>query len=251
MAKKKTEDEKLQEFTDKDISDYPEHVESFETYYFLGEGRTLRETAIQRFPYLVPNCPPGHPDHPSKFESFYTKIKRWASKERWNDWVKRKEIEERTKREDEMRDRIIKSQKNLVYYRGMLQQGLSAFGRKVARATRLINEMVKLEEALSKEEDEGRQADLTVRIAQMRNELVASGIEIRSYNEALKIIELDVQLGKYLEEIPEVQLPDRMRLEEGEAKKVDDIMEFMRRHSMEPGVDFSKKSNKKEAKHAG
>ncbi|GAG78287.1 unnamed protein product, partial [marine sediment metagenome] len=30
-----------------DIEQYPSHVESFETYYYLGEGRTLRETAIQ------------------------------------------------------------------------------------------------------------------------------------------------------------------------------------------------------------
>lgn len=235
-AKKKTTNHTVREFTDEDISDYPAHVESFETYYWLGEGRTLREVAEQRFPYLVPNYPIGHPEHARKFESFYTKIKRWASKERWNDWVKRKEIEERSKREDEMRDKVIKSTKTLVYYRGILQQGLSAFGRKVAWATRLINEIVGLEETSSKEEDAARKEAMITRIGQLRNELAGRGIEINNFNEAVKIIQLDVELGKYLEAIPEVQVPDKMKLEEVEMKKIDDIMEAIRRKARDAGA---------------
>lgn len=223
------------DISEADISQYPSHVESFETYYYLGEGRTLRETAIQRFPYLVPDCPVDSTDYPKKFESFYTKIKRWATREGWKEWVKRKEITERQAREEDMRDRIIRSQKNLVYYRGMLQQGLSAFGRKVSASTRLINQIIKLEEEYSVATNDRIKEDLVMQMQRLKTEVEAKGVEIKNFKEAKEIIELDQALGKHLDQLPEIQTPDRMRLDELDAKKIDDVMEFFRRHSKEPG----------------
>ncbi len=79
------------------ISEYPKHVESFETYYRLGEHRSLKQAALIRFQILVPNYPLDVPENKKKFDSFYRKIKRWAAKENWNEWVKRRERERRKK----------------------------------------------------------------------------------------------------------------------------------------------------------
>lgn len=117
MSNRENKSEKRSDFRKVPISDYPDHVESFETYYYLGEGRTLKETAFIRFQQLVPNCPPDVPEFRPKFDSFYRKIKRWAEKESWNEWVKRKEIEERLKREKEaaaILARSVKYRKNNI-----------------------------------------------------------------------------------------------------------------------------------------
>jgi hypothetical protein len=81
---------------------YPAHIESFETYYYLGENRSLKEVALLRFQENVPNCPPNDPKSKANFNSFYKKVKRWAAKENWQEWIKRKEIEESKKRRNDV-----------------------------------------------------------------------------------------------------------------------------------------------------
>jgi len=232
MAKRKDQDAMSTPPPQADISDYPDHVESFETYYWLGENRTLKETALLRFQELVPDCPPTDPRFPSKFESFYTKIKRWAAKENWKEWVKRKELEERTKREGEMREKIIQSQRNIVGYRGILQQGLVGFSRKVSRSTRILNRILQIEEVLARGElPDAARKEAEVELADLREDLRRNGIEIRSYKEAKECIELDLHLGRYLEELPDVTEHGKSRLSEGTAETIDKIMEILRKRA--------------------
>ena len=59
-------------------------------------------------------------------------------------------------------------------------------------------------------------------------------MEIKNIKEAKDMIELDIHLFKTLDQLPQAELEDRSRISEEEAKKIDEIMEFFRRHSREP-----------------
>jgi len=229
---KETQINKKADDTDVLDSEYPNHSESFEIYYYLGESRTLRETAAIRFSQLYPNRSEDDP----KFESFYTKIKRWAKKENWKDWVKRKEMEERQKREEQMREKIIQSTRNVVGYRGMLQQGLVAFSRRVQKTVRLLTQISRLEEAASREPDPARIAEMNAEIRRLRAELMETGVEIRNFKEAKECIELDLYLARVLEQLPETR-PLDTKLTEDEVEKVDRIMEWLRKHAAEALAD--------------
>ena len=202
------------------ISDYPAHVESFETYYYLGENRTLKETAIIRFSQLVLNCPPNDPNYETKFASFYRKIKRWAKTEDWNDWVKRKEINERQLREKEVGEKTAHLSQTLKTYQDFVRQSLAIFAEK-AKLPVLLKQAI-----------ERNDADA---VAELRNRINrGESVEIKSFREASEMIKLDVYLFETVDKLPQTELEDRGVLSEEEAKKIDDIMEFFRRHSKEP-----------------
>ena len=111
-------------------SDYPAHVESFETYYYLGEQRTLKEAAFIRFRQLVPNCPPNDPNFEKKFASFYRKFRRWGKSEKWNRWVNRKQIDESRKREAEMGEKTAHLSQALKSYQDFIRKSLEIFAEK-------------------------------------------------------------------------------------------------------------------------
>ncbi len=58
-------------------------------------------------------------------------------------------------------------------------------------------------------------------------------MEIKSFREANEMIKLDIYLFQTMNQLPQIELEDRGVLSEGEAKKVDEIMEFFKRHSKE------------------
>lgn len=66
---------------------YPYHLEAWKIYLGLGSGRTLKRTAEIYFEQ-------AHPQKEITFDSFYVKIKRWARKENWMEWVTKKEMQE-------------------------------------------------------------------------------------------------------------------------------------------------------------
>jgi hypothetical protein len=212
---------------------YPQHSESFECYYWLGERRTLRETAIIRFRALVPDCPSTDPRFPTKFSSFYTKIKRWAKKEAWNEWIKRKDFEERVKQEEEIRTKVVQSQKNILGYRSLLQQGLFGFSRRVSKTTRLVNTLMQLDERIADPNiPEGAKKALEEAKSKLLFDIKsAGGVEIKNFKEASECIQLDLELGKILRELPAASSTDKVRLEEEKAERIDQIFEFFRRHS--------------------
>jgi len=199
------------------ISYYPAHVESFETFYYLGEHRTLKETAVIRFQQLVPNCPPNDPNFETKFASFYRKVKRWAKAENWNEWVKRKEIEERQKREETMGEKKAHLSQVLKKYQDFIRKSLEVFANKAKLP-------VLLEEAIAKG-DKDAEAELRERLDR------GEGVEIRSFLEARNLIQLDVYLFQTMDQLPQIESEDRGVLAEEEAEQVDKIMEFFRRNS--------------------
>ena len=73
----------------------------------MKEQALLKGAATIRFWKLAANCHPGVPEFKKKFDSFYRKIKRWAAKENWDEWIKRKETEERRTREEEVGTRTM------------------------------------------------------------------------------------------------------------------------------------------------
>lgn len=217
MPERKTENEERLSSIGKDISDYPAPVESFETYYYLGESRTLKETALIRFQQLVPNCPPNDPNFETKFASFYRKIKRWAKAEDWNEWVKRKEITERQLREGEVGEKTAHLSQALKNYQDFIRKSLAIFANKAKLP-------VLLEEAIVNG-DADAEAELRDRMER------GEGVEIKNFKEAKDMIELDIHLFKTLDQLPQAELEDRGGISEEEAKKIDEIIEFFRRHA--------------------
>lgn len=199
------------------ISEYPRHVESFETFYYLGEGRTLKETGIIRFQQLVPNCPPDDPNYEIKFASFYRKIKRWAKAEDWNEWVIRKEIEDRQKREEEMEAKTAHLSQVIKNYQDFVRQSLSHFADR-AKIPMLLKQAIASGD--------------TVEEAELREKVRrGEAIEIKNFKEANEMVKLDVFLFQTIDQLPPVVSIDRNDLPEEEFNKVDKIMEWIRRHS--------------------
>jgi len=199
------------------ISEYPRHVESFETFYYLGEGRTLKEAGIIRFQQLVPNCPPDDPNYEIKFASFYRKIKRWAKAEDWNEWVKRKEIEERQKREEEMEAKTAHLSQVIKNYQDFIRQSLSHFADR-AKIPMLLKQAIASGDTVA-------EAELREKVRR------GEAIEIKNFKEANEMVKLDVFLFQTIDQLPPVVSIGRNDLPEEEFNKVDKIMEFFRKHA--------------------
>ena len=176
------------------ISDYPAHVESFETFFFLGEHRTLKETASIRFPQYIPNCPPNDPQFQTKFASFYRKIKRWAKAEDWNEWVKLKELEDRKRREEKMGEKIAHLSQVLKKYQDFIRKSLAIFANR-ARLPGL------LEDAIARG-DSDAEAEIRRRIDR------GEGVEIKNFKEANEMIKLDIYLSQTKDQLPQIELED-------------------------------------------
>lgn len=219
---KKLIDEGLQS----DVLGYPKHVASFETYYFLGEMRSLKMAAKIRFQQLVPDCPPDSPKFSSKFESFYTKIKRWAKSEDWNGWCIRKDVEERTKRGKEMRSKMVSMDKTLKTYQSLVRQSLIVWSDKI-RAS------VELRTALAKGDDAA--------IIELKGK---ARLEITSFKEAKDMMELDLYLSRILEQMPEIPTEAREKLSEEHSRRIDVVMELIRKRAFDT-VEANGKSTKR------
>lgn len=213
---------------------YPRHVEAFETYYYLGDRRTMKEAARIRFGELYPQIKATSPEYENKFITFYLRVRRWAIKENWKEAVARKDMFERMAREKAMREAIINSQKNLLGYRGIIQQGIFAFSKRAGRSVRMIVKILELEDKLARPdllpEDRMR---VEREIEGLRADFDRNGVQIGSYRELRECINLDVELAKILEELPDAGDGDRAKLGEGTAENIDSIMELLRRKAGE------------------
>jgi len=202
-------------------TDYPRHVETFEIYYYLGESRTLKGAASIRFRQLVPDYHPGVPEFKKKFDSYYRKLKRWSSSENWHEWVKRKEIKERQKRENEVASRTAHLSEALANYQELVREALALFAEKAKLP-------VHLKQAIARG-DESAEALIRERIKN------GEGVEIKNFREAKEMVELDIHLATILDRQPfpelkgkyENPLPEEMR------EKVDRVMEFFRKKAAE------------------
>jgi len=209
---------------------YPRHGTSFETYYYLGESRTLRLASLIRFKQLVPDCPENSPTFKSKFESFYTKIKRWAKGEDWQGWVIRKDVEERQKYEKELKQKTVSQDKTLRMYQSLLRQSLVVFSDKIRVSVELRN-------ALNVGDDE--------KIAML---MAKERLEIKSFAEAKLVMDYDLELEARLENLPSVKSEEHQKLVEDEREKLDRTMESIRKRASEEGhVDDDDPANVEEA----
>lgn len=197
------------------ILGYPKHVASFETYYYLGEMRTLKAAALIRFQQLVPDCPPDSPQFKTKFESFYTKIKRWAKQEDWDGWCIRKGIEERQKREKETRQKMMSLDKTIRTYQSLVRQALVVWSDKIRTSVELRNAIASGDEAK------------IIALSQRER------MEIKSFAEAKLMMELDFYLSKLLDEMPEVKDEAMEKIEEEERERADRVMEFLRKKALD------------------
>jgi hypothetical protein len=230
--------------TEEEFKTYPKHSETFETYFYLGEKRSLRECALIRFRNLVPDITVTDPRFPTKFTSFYMKIKRWARKEGWNTWVKRKEWEDRQAGAKDKTSKIMKTTQSVQTYRTVLQQAVFVFAKKAARSMKLVTETMKIEELL----DEGglspmKKVELEKRLDLLNTRISESDIRIKSLKEARECMALEVELGKVIDNLPETGPEGKDKLPEKDAEKVDAVMEFFRRHAK----DSSRQAEKDEA----
>lgn len=197
---------------------YPKHVASFETYYYLGEGRSLRKAAYLRFLQLVPDCPEGSTAFPSKFESFYTKIKRWSKAEDWVGWCLRKDFEERQKREEDARAKMMSMDRTLKMYQALVRQALVVWSDKIKAS-------IELRKAIA-EGDETRIQQLSLR----------ERVEIKSFSEAKLMMELDMFLSKTLDDMPELHTAEREKISEEERERIDKVMEGIRKQAVDVPV---------------
>ena len=197
---------------------YPKHVASFETFYYLGESRSLRKAAFIRFQQLVPDCPESSPRFNSKFESFYTKIKRWSRKEDWNGWCIRKDVEERQKRDAESRSKMMSIDRTLKMYQSLVRQALVVWSDKIKAS-------IELRKAIA-EGDNNKILDLSTR----------ERIEIKTFSEAKQMMELDMYLTKELDSMPGIRTMEKERLSEEHFERVDRVMEHIRKQALDVPV---------------
>lgn len=202
---------------------YPKHSASFETYFYLGETRTLRASAFIRFQQLVPDCPETNPAFATKFESFYKKIKRWAEKEDWRGWCVRKEFEERQKREEEGRVKLMSMDRTLKMYQTLVRQALVVWSDKIKAS-------IELRKAIA-EQNQTKMMELAAK----------EKVEIRSFQDAKLCMELDIYLSDKLEAFPELRSAGAEKLAEEEREKVDKVMEGIRKHASD--VSAGKEDN--------
>ena len=181
--------------------DYPKHADTFELYYYLGEERTLKKVALLKYAQEATGVTPGSPEWESKFASFYTKIKRWSSAEEWDEWVKRKEIDERGKREEEVREQSKGLVEMVKLYRKMVRFALSDLGKR----------------------------------------LKDGEVKIRTLTEAKTVMELDLYLTKVLQQQPQFlpSMMERV-LGEADRRKVDSIFEGLHKRALSE-IDISVK----------
>lgn len=208
---------------------YPAHAESFETYYLLGEQRTLKAAALVRFNQLYPDIARNSPLFKSKFESFYTKFKRWAKVEKWREWVRIKDQQERQRLLEASRRQIIQNQQILQSYRALIQQGLLLFSRKVTDAVRILQTIQQLERRLLETQDQNLRSQISAQLAPLYEQLEATGVGMKSFKEAKECIELDLYLSKVIDQLPRSVEVERQRLDEQEFEQVDRIMEAVMR----------------------
>ena len=210
------ETQKATQFATEPISlGYPKHVESFETFYYLGEHRTLRAVALLRFPQYVPDCPQGSPLFKSKFESFYTKIKRWAKAEDWDGWCIRKRLEESQKHEKESRQKLMSLDKTLRMYQSLVRQSLIVWADKVKTSLELRNALA--------QGDDGKVAMLATK----------DRFELRSSQDVRLFMELDMYLAKQLDQMPSLSPEEQEKLTEAEKERMDQVMESIRKRSID------------------
>jgi len=197
------------------ILGYPKHVASFETYYYLGELRTLKAAALLRFQALIPDCPPDSPSFKSKFDSFYTKIKRWARAEDWDGWCIRKAVEERQKRDKDVRQKMMSLDKTVRTYQSLVRQALVVWSDKIRTSVELRNAIASGDEAK------------IIALSQRER------MEIKSFSEARLMMELDFYLSKLLEDMPESSTDEREKLTEDEQERADRVMEYIRKRALD------------------
>lgn len=235
------------------VESYPKHVLAFETFYWLGEKRSLSSVARlrfrERFPDIIPAGQTGHnpEEWTKKYAGFYSSIKLWSRKEKWVEWVQKKDLIEQQKRDAEMRDSIIQSTKNLVGYRSLLQQGLYLFSRKVGRTVKLTLRAIDIEDILRNPVTPKAQIKpLDEELKAIHADLRANGAQITSFKEAKEIIELDNQLARIMNEMPDIPKDDKQKLGEGMTEKVERVMELLKRVALDsgtPGINADEKED--------
>lgn len=214
-----------------EFPDYPQHSETFETYYYLGDRRSLRECASLRFKQYFPDIPSTDPKYPTKFNSFYMKIKRWARKEGWNHWCRKKDKEVLKASQKETQERIMRTRQSVQAYRQVLQQAVFVFAKKAARSMRLVQKAMQIEELLDDPDvTPVRKSELERQLEHINERIESADIRIKSLKEARECMQLEVDLGKAVESLPEV-VDGTSKLSEEMAEKVDSIHEFFRKHA--------------------
>lgn len=233
--------------TDSDFPDYPKHSETFETYYYLGDKRSLRMCASIRFKNLMPDIAETDPRYPTKFTSFYMKIKRWARKEGWNYWVRKKEYDDRKASSKETQSRIMRSTQSVQAYRSVLQQAVFVFAKKAARSMKLVQESMKIEELLDDPDlSMARKLELEKRLEMLNSRISEADVRIKNLKEARECMQLEVDLGKVIDSMPEVLLDGKEKLSEQMSEKCDAVMEFFRRHAKDSSVKKDDSSSSSE-----
>jgi len=209
---------------------YPTHAQAFETFYWLGDRRSVREAALIRFRDQYPTLQPDSPEFSQRFEAFYASLKRFARIEKWKEWVEKKDSEERRSRDRNMQERIIKSQENLMGYRGLIQQAVFAFSKRASRSARMIVEIINLADSLMRPDlPEETRKRMKERKEVLDRDLKENGVQIKSFKDLNDCISLDVELGKTIEGMPSLVFGDREKIGEGAAEKLDKLVEFFRR----------------------
>lgn len=131
--------------------------------------------------------------------------------------MKRKEIEERWKREEEMGEKTAHLSQVIKNYQDFIRKSLAIFANKAKLP-------VLLEEAIARGDSDAE--------AEIRNRINrGESVEIKSFREANEMIKLDIYLFQTMDQLLQIELADRGVLSEGEAKKIDKIMEFFWKHS--------------------
>ena len=168
--------------------EYPKHVESFELYYYMGEGRTLKKLAQLKMIQDFPDVTGGTPEYESKLNVMHTRVKRWSVREAWRAWIGKKEEEERASREEAMREQNKSLVETVRLYQKMIRYALSIAAKDIKDGV----------------------------------------IKLKNASEIKTFLELDQRLGEIITNQPQFlpSMMERL-LGEKDRRKVDEVFEYL------------------------
>jgi hypothetical protein len=111
----------------------PKHKYYFELYYHLGIDRSVAKLAKIQMPRMFPELPPDSREYKTKFNSLYTKMKRWEEREGWPEEAKKREESNRREADVLLREQEQTLTSTVELYSRMVSYLLQKFAEKITQ----------------------------------------------------------------------------------------------------------------------
>ncbi len=116
------------------------HRLEYEIYYHLGLNRNCAKLARLQLPRLYPDIPTDSTEWTTKFNSLYTKYKRWCLQEHWDSKCQKRGDEEKSQRDKVVQKEAQTLTETVQMYRTMIRFMLQKFAEEVSQGKHKIKD---------------------------------------------------------------------------------------------------------------